>query len=89
MDRHVLAIHTEKNIPVKNEQDENGRFKCSFCNKTFSFKSCAKKHEKIHTGEGFVSCGQCNKVFRTNNQLKVHELGIHSGLKAHYILLGQ
>ena len=53
----------------------------SFCIKTFSFKSCAKKHEKIHTGEGFVACGQCNKVFRTNNQLKIHELGIHSGIK--------
>jgi hypothetical protein len=24
-------------------------------------------------------------MFRTNNQLKVHELGIHSGIKAQFI----
>ena len=36
----------------------------------------------MHTGEGFVACDLCAKTFSNNTKLKIHMLGVHSGIKA-------
>ena len=53
-------ISEEKSVLVANE---DGRYPCRFCTKTFSFRTGVKLHEKLHTGEGLVACDQCDLTF--------------------------
>ena len=53
-------------------------FSCSFCDKKFTQKSQADRHEqRLHTGQQpttrHVCCGHCGKRFRTDQALARHE----------------
>ena len=53
-------------------------YKCTTCDKQFSYSSSLKIHMMKHTGEEPYTCATCDKKFRSNQNLKVH-MRIHTG----------
>lgn len=48
------------------------RYKCSFCEKTFSDKGACNSHEKVHTKSEHSNCEVCGKHFARKQKLKYH-----------------
>lgn len=53
-------------------------YRCSHCNKSFSFHCRLREHERTHTGKHPYRCSQCDKGFRRRYHLKIH-MRIHTG----------
>ena len=54
-------IEVENHVK-ENHQDENGRFECKNCHKTFKQKQNIKWHnEAVHEGKRFP-CSECKKI---------------------------
>ena len=59
-----------QNSPKGSSQDR--RFRCSYCEKTFSCQTNAKRHERmLHTATE-TSCKFCHKSFRSKSVLEQH-----------------
>ena len=46
-------------------------YECKYCHKRFSWQSCHKKHELLHTGKAF-QCPVCTKAFVMASDLNEH-----------------
>jgi len=58
------------------QRGEDGRFWCSYCNKTFSGKKECKRPAEIHMNLTH-SCIVCQKEFKTRNALAIHYTRYH------------
>ena len=89
--RHEKKIHIERKenskkilketchfLDLETNESQSQRFPCSFCTKTFSMKHVAKRHEKTHTEEGYISCNICDKKFRSQSIVDKHVLAVHT-----------
>jgi hypothetical protein len=55
------------------EHEPRGRYKCTYCPKTFTQTFNLKSHLVTHTGERAFVCGTCEKAFGRAHDLKRHE----------------
>ena len=60
--------------------DQDRKFVCTICGKTFLQSSGLRSHELIHTGIKPFKCDICFKDFRLKGSLKVHRYS-HTGEK--------
>ena len=57
--------------------DENGKFKCSFCNFVRAKKSIVKAHVERHIQTIWFPCPECDAKPRTRTTLRSHRYNIH------------
>ncbi|XP_055613975.1 zinc finger protein 721-like [Uranotaenia lowii] len=58
--------------------NNQGRYKCPYCPKTFSRHYVMKEHTFIHTGSLRYRCDECYAMFNRPNYLQTHKLKYHS-----------
>ena len=66
-------------------QDEDSKFECQHCGKTFLSTSQLKRHTLTHTGERKHECLECGKRFAKKSTLTTHTL-THTGERKHECL---
>ena len=59
---------------VMKSSNEEGKYPCSFCKKSFKWRSHWKSHERIHTGERPFKCEICQKTFTRSDGLQSHKV---------------
>ncbi|XP_030004711.1 zinc finger protein 17-like isoform X2 [Sphaeramia orbicularis] len=69
--------------------DEDGRFGCPDCDKSFKFQSLLKAHQRIHTGEQPFLCSQCGRRFSFKQSLERHKQTHKSGRKFECLICGE
>eukprot|EP00092_Neocalanus_flemingeri_P009340 GFUD01010051.1.p1 GENE.GFUD01010051.1~~GFUD01010051.1.p1 ORF type:complete len:223 (-),score=46.75 GFUD01010051.1:52-720(-) len=62
-----------------------GKFKCSDCEKVFSFSNSLVKHRKTKHSTIVHLCDICNKTFRYKDSVLRHKNAVHSEVKTEYI----
>ncbi len=62
---------------IENESKNDGKYSCSFCKKSFKWRSHWKSHERIHTGDRPFKCEICGKTFTRSDGLQCHR-AIHA-----------
>lgn len=68
-----------------NERKNENKYSCSFCKKSFKWRSHWESHERIHTGERPYQCQICGKCFTRSDGLQCHRT-IHSTVLDTYSL---
>lgn len=68
--RKIFSSHSYSNQP--NNFFALIRYKCNFCEKTFSDKGACNSHEKVHTKSEHSNCEVCGKHFARKQKLKYH-----------------
>ncbi|XP_071483954.1 uncharacterized protein [Diadema antillarum] len=53
-------------------EQEQQRFPCRFCDRTFMLMSHKQMHERVHESEKLFSCNQCGNAFTEIERLKSH-----------------
>ena len=93
MQKHVKAAHMLPSL-IENgenkkldwkiaETNEEGRFNCFDCNKTFStFRTAKAHHKNVHmSDQNAFKCEVCLKYFKLKRSLHSHMLNIHTADK--------
>ncbi|XP_034018868.1 zinc finger protein 132-like isoform X2 [Thalassophryne amazonica] len=78
--QHNTAPAAEDEVPsLPPLIQEEERFCCTTCSKSFKFQSLLKSHQRIHTGEQPFLCSQCGQSFSFKQSLerhnRIHKLG--------------
>ncbi|XP_018539870.1 zinc finger protein 585A isoform X1 [Lates calcarifer] len=91
--QHIDSVHsveTEEDKPSPQPlADEEGRFNCPDCEKSFKFQSLLKAHQRIHTGEQPFLCSQCGRRFSFKQSLERHKQTHKSGRKYECLICGE
>ncbi|XP_029351497.1 zinc finger protein 791-like isoform X2 [Echeneis naucrates] len=92
--QHIDSVHCEteedKGGPLQHlAADEEGRFSCADCEKSFKFQSLLKAHQRIHTGEQPFLCSQCGRRFSFKQSLERHKQTHKSGRKYECLICGE
>uniref|UniRef100_A0A3B4UVP1 Zinc finger protein 11-like n=2 Tax=Seriola dumerili TaxID=41447 RepID=A0A3B4UVP1_SERDU len=90
--QHIDSVHSEVEEDKPSLQplaDEEGRFSCSDCDKSFKFQSLLKAHQRIHTGEQPFLCSQCGRRFSFKQSLERHKQTHKSGRKYECLICGE
>ena len=83
-DRDALVTHITKKVCMKEEPvdiDDDGRFQCAQCPKTFLDTNSLTRHHKLKHGvlvPNKFECARCKKSFSYKFTLKKHMLKIHN-----------
>lgn len=90
--QHIDKVHSEAEDDKPSLQplaDEEGRFSCPDCEKSFKFQSLLKAHQRIHTGEQPFLCSQCGRRFSFKQSLERHKHTHKSGRKYECLICGE
>ncbi|XP_075932273.1 uncharacterized protein LOC142931978 isoform X1 [Anarhichas minor] len=91
--QHIDTVHsleTEDDEPSSRPlADEEGRFSCPDCEKSFKFQSLLKAHQRIHTGEQPFLCSQCGRRFSFKQSLERHRQTHKTGRKYECLICGE
>lgn len=86
----VHSVETEDDRPsLQPFPDQEGRFTCRDCEKSFKFQSLLKAHQRIHTGEQPFLCSQCGRRFSFKQSLERHKQTHKSGRKYECPICGE
>ncbi|XP_061618839.1 zinc finger protein 420-like [Phyllopteryx taeniolatus] len=69
--------------------DEQCRFNCQECGKSFKFLSVLESHRRIHTGEQPFLCSQCGRRFSFKQSLERHKQTHKSGRRYERVTRGE
>ncbi|XP_029969866.1 zinc finger protein 135-like isoform X2 [Salarias fasciatus] len=70
--RHIDEVHRGEAAADQARPDEEGRFACGACDRSFRFRSLLQAHRRSHTGEQPFSCAQCGQRFSFKQSLERH-----------------
>ncbi|XP_041820254.1 zinc finger protein 814-like isoform X2 [Chelmon rostratus] len=91
--QHIDKIHSVEaegdKLSLQPLADEEGRFSCPDCEKSFKFRSLLKAHQRIHTGEQPFLCSQCGRRFSFKQSLERHKQTHKSGRKYECLICGE
>ncbi|XP_026218897.1 zinc finger protein 135-like isoform X2 [Anabas testudineus] len=91
--QHIDSVHSveieEDEVWLPPLDEEEGRFSCSDCEKSFKFQSLLKAHQRIHTGEQPFLCSQCGRRFSFKQSLERHKQTHKSGRKYECLICGE
>ncbi|XP_070785144.1 zinc finger protein 11-like [Enoplosus armatus] len=91
--QHIDRAHSvqteDDELSLQPLADEEGRFCCPDCEKTFKFLSLLKAHQRIHTGEQPFLCSQCGRRFSFKQSLERHKQTHKSGRKYECLICGE
>ncbi|XP_071960397.1 uncharacterized protein [Antedon mediterranea] len=76
--KHMNRFHTEyvgeggaKDFPGRNDE---GRFPCNVCGKTYKYHHHMKEHRQTHATIKPFICKVCDKQFHRHRELRIHQL---------------
>lgn len=79
----ISAVHEQSSVSVaKPKGEKTAKFRCSFCEKSFKWRSHWQSHERTHTGAKPYGCEICGKRFARSDGLQCHKL-THIARKNH------
>uniref|UniRef100_A0A8P4KFP8 C2H2-type domain-containing protein n=1 Tax=Dicentrarchus labrax TaxID=13489 RepID=A0A8P4KFP8_DICLA len=91
--QHIDKVHSveaeDDKLSLQPLADEEGRFSCADCEKSFKFQSLLKAHQRIHTGEQPFLCSQCGRRFSFKQSLERHKQTHKSGRKYECLICGE
>ncbi|XP_035534550.1 zinc finger protein 17-like isoform X1 [Morone saxatilis] len=91
--QHIDKVHSveaeDDKLSLQPLADEEGRFSCPDCEKSFKFQSLLKAHQRIHTGEQPFLCSQCGRRFSFKQSLERHKQTHKSGRKYECLICGE
>ncbi|XP_035501793.2 zinc finger protein 420-like isoform X2 [Scophthalmus maximus] len=90
--QHIDGLHSAEEEDKPTPQplaDDEERFSCGGCEKSFKFQSLLKAHQRIHTGEQPFLCSQCGCRFSFKQSLERHRQTHKSGRKYECLICGE
>lgn len=80
LNKEKILPELQEHLKIENSGENEKKFQCSICWRSFTYKSDLKCHLRTHTDERPYPCTVCPKSFRRAHHLKDH-LKRHKGEK--------